>query len=78
MLGTKICIEFVYILFDFINIREDNTVATVITPSINKRFVRIIPERFVIGVNHGFTRHIHTSAFCTYHFHISVYLFPCL
>ena len=77
MFGTKNSIEFVNILFHFINIGEDNTIATVITPSVNKGFIRIVTERFVIGVNHGFASHVHTAAFCTYYFHISNFYFPC-
>lgn len=75
MFGTKNSIEFVNILFHFINIGEDNTIATVITPSVNKGFIRIVTERFVIGVNHGFASHVHTAAFCTYYFHIFKFLF---
>ena len=53
---------------------EDNSVTAVLTPSVKKRFIRIITEFLVIGINHSFTRYVYSSALSTYHFHIVHFL----
>ena len=77
MFSTIISMEFVNVLFHFIDIGEDNSGFAIVTPAVDKGFIRIVTERFVIGVNHGFASHVHTAAFCTYYFHISNFYFPC-
>ena len=59
-----------------INIGEDNSVAAVLTPSVKKRFIRIVTERLVIGINHSFTRYVYSSTSGTYHFHTVHFYIP--